>query len=149
MQNSDFWIRNTSLHGSQLSFVPFVCKSATLGAELQISMGPRHHLCFFCIQISDFSARIASLYGCQPSSVFLCIHNSDISTRITSLPGSQTSPVVMCMQNNVISIRNTRVDGSQASFVVFECKTSLLGPELKVSMGPTPHLWVLHSKQRL
>ena len=37
----------TSLHGSQPSFVPFACKTATLGPQLQVSMGPRLHLWFF------------------------------------------------------------------------------------------------------
>ena len=43
----DFSIRITSLNGSQPSFVAFACKTATLGPELQVSMGPRPHLCFF------------------------------------------------------------------------------------------------------
>ena len=45
------------------------------------------------------------------------------------------------MQNNVISIRFTCLYGSQPSFVVFARKTTTLGPELQVSMGPRPHLW--------
>ena len=52
----------------------------------------------FCIQNSDFSTRIASVYESQPSPVVLYIHNSDINTRINSLYGSQTSPVILCMQ---------------------------------------------------
>ena len=51
----------------------------------------------FYIQNSDFSTRIESLNGSQPSSVVVRIHNSDIMTRINSLYGSQTSPVVFCM----------------------------------------------------
>ena len=48
-------------------------ETATLGPELQVSMGPRPHLCFFCIQNSVFSTRIASLYGSKHSSgVFEC-----------------------------------------------------------------------------
>ena len=125
MQNSDFSIRITSLYGSQTS--PMV----------------------FCIQNSDFSNRIASLHGSQPSSVVLCIHNSDIMTRINSLYGSQISPVILSMQNNVINIRITSVYGSQPSSVDFACKTATFGPELQVSMGPSPHLWFLHAKQRL
>ena len=31
----------------------------------------------------------------------------------------------------------------------FAFKTASLAPELQVSMGPSPHLWFLHSKQRL
>ena len=45
------------------------------------------------------------------------MQNSDIRTRITSLNRSQTSPMV------------------------FGFKTAPLAPELKVSMGPSPHLW--------
>ena len=69
-QNSDFWIRITSLSGSQTSPVvlcmqnsmistrntrlyeshpssmDFACKTATLGPELQVSMVPRPHLSF-------------------------------------------------------------------------------------------------------
>ena len=125
IQNSDFSIRITSLYVTQPSFVAFACKTVTLGPEIQVSIGPRPHLCFFCIQNSDFSTRIASLY----------------------MP--QTSPVVVCVQNIVISIRNTSLYGSQPSSVVFACKTATLAPELQFSMGPSPHLWFLHAKQRL
>ena len=45
------------------------------------------------------------------------------------------------MQNKAISIRITNLHGSQPSFVVFACKTTPLGPELQVSMGPRLHLW--------
>ena len=54
------------------------------------------------------------------------------------------------MQNSVISTRITSLHGSQTSPVVFECKTTTLGPETRVCIGPRPHLWFfLHSKQRL
>ena len=43
----------------------------------------------------------------------------------------------------------TSLYGSQPLFVPFACKTTPLGPELQVSMGPRPHLWVFNSKQRL
>ena len=46
----------TSLYGSQPSFVPFACKTATLVPELQVSMGPRPHL-----DNSDIMTRISSL----------------------------------------------------------------------------------------
>ena len=29
------------------------------------------------------------------------------------------------------------------------CTTASLGPELQVSVGPRPHLWFFHAKQRL
>ena len=93
-----------------------------------------------CIQNSDFSTRMSSLYGFQPSPVVLCMQNRDFRTRHASLYGSQISPVVLCMQNSVISTRNTSLYGFQPSSVVFGCKTATSGPELHVSMGPSSHL---------
>ena len=61
-------------------------------------------------------------------------------TRINSLYGTQTSPVVLCMQNSMISTRITSLNGSHPSSVVFAFKTATLGPDLQVSIGPSPHL---------
>ena len=102
IQNNDFSIRIASLYRSQPLSVVFVCKTATLGPELQVSMGPRPHLCFFAFKTGTLCTRTnAGLYGSQPSSEVLCIHNCDIMTRINSLYGYQTSPVVLSMQKNV------------------------------------------------
>ena len=148
MQNNVIRFRNTSFYGPQPSSVVYACKTATLGPELQVSMGPRPHL-FFFIQNSDFSIGITSLYGSHTAPVVLCMKNGVISTRKTSLQGSQTSPVVLCMQNSVISPRTTSLHVSQTSLLFRECKTMWLGSELLVSMGPSPHLWFSHGKQRL
>ena len=125
MQTSDFWTEIACLYGSKNSPV------------------------IFCMQNSVPSFRIASLYGSQPSSVVLCVENSDFRTKIACLYGSKASPVILCMQNSVPSIRITSLYESQPSSVVFGCKTETLGPDLQVSMGPSPHLWFLHAKQRL
>ena len=53
------------------------------------------------------------------------------------------------MQNIVISIKISSLYGSQPSSVVFAYKTATLAPELQVSMGPSPHLWILRAKQGL
>ena len=122
MQNSDFSTRITSLYGSRPTSVVFARKAATLGSELDVSMGPRLHLWFFCIQNSDFSTKIASLYWSQPSSVVLCITTATLWPEL------------------IVSI---------GPRLCFACKTTWLASELLVSMGPSPHLWFLHSKQRL
>ena len=132
MQNSEFWIRITSLYGSQPSSVVFACKTATLGPELQVSMGPRPHLWFFAFKTGTLAPelqvsigpslhlrflhatqrlwiRITSLYGSQTSPMVFCMQNSHFSSRIYSLYGSQISPVVLCMQNKVIRSRMTLV----------------------------------------
>ena len=85
IRKSDFSITITSLEGTQPSFVSCACKTASLGQELQVSMGRRPHLCFYCIQNSDFSNRIASLYVSKTSSVVLRFHIRDIMTRFNSL----------------------------------------------------------------
>ena len=138
MQNNLISIINTSLYGSQSSFVAFACKTASLGPELQVSVSQPLSV-VLCIHNSDIMTRINSLYGSQSSPVVLCMQNSMISTRNTSLHGSQTSPVILCMQNIVISTRITSLYWCQPSFVVFACKTATLGPELQVSMGPRHH----------
>ena len=53
------------------------------------------------------------------------------------------------MRNSAISTRNTSLYGSQPFSVAFAWKTATFGAELQVCMGPRPHLWFLHAKQRL
>ena len=139
LQNKVISIRITSLYGSQPLFVDFACKTASLGQELQVSVGPRPHLWFFAFKLRLERQNCKSLWV-PASSVVLCIHNSAIMTRINSLCGSQSSPVLLCMQNNVISIRITSLYGSQPSFVVFTSKRAAFGPEIQVSLGARPHL---------
>ena len=174
IQNSAFWIRITSLYGSQTW--PLICefKTAFLDPEWRLSNGLSLHLwfsafetatlrpeyscisvpaliCGFCMQNCDFRTRNASLYWSQTSPVILWTQNSVINCRITSLHGSQTSPVVLCMQNNVNSFRITSLHVTQPSFVVFACKTSTLGPELQFSIGHRPHpcfFWIENSDFR-
>ena len=50
MQNNVISIRIKSLYGSQPSFVAFACKTATLGPDLQVSMGPRPHQWFIAFK---------------------------------------------------------------------------------------------------
>ena len=97
MQNSDFWTRITNLYGSQATPVVlcmqysvistritcpygsqplsevFACKTASFGAELQVSIGPRHDLSFLWLKKSVISTWNTSLYRSKPSSeVFTC-----------------------------------------------------------------------------
>ena len=150
----------------------FAHKTATFGPELQVSMGPTPHLCFFCMQNNVISIRITSLYVFQPSSlVFVCksatfgtelqvygsqtspvdlwMQNSVLRPRMTLVYCSQPSSVVLCIQNSDFSIRITSLYGSQPSFVFFACKTATLGRTLQFSMCPRPHLFFLHSKVQL
>ena len=79
----------------------------------------------FCIQHRDFSPKIASDYGSQPSSVvFACIKKTTLGPELQVSMGPR--PHLWC----------------------FAFKTASLAPELQVSMGPSPHLLYLHSQQR-
>ena len=93
-----------------------------------------------CIQNSDFSIRISSLYGSQTSPVDLWMQNSVNRSRMTLVYLSQPQSVVLCTQNNDVSVKINSLNGSQPSFVAFSCKTTWLASELLVSMGPRPHL---------
>ena len=97
------------------------CKTATLGPDLQVCICPRPLLSFWEHITSCLAQR---LYGFQPSPVILFMQNSDFWTRIQVFIG--TSP--------------------HLSFCA--CTTAWLSPEWLVSMGPSPHLWFLHAKQR-
>ena len=66
MQNSNFWIRITSLNGSQPSFVVIECKTATLGPELQVSMGPRLHLWFCAFKTTPLAPELQVSKGPSP-----------------------------------------------------------------------------------
>ena len=125
IQNSAFSIRITSLYGSQPSTVVFACKTAAFGSEILVSMGSRHHQCFFCIENSAYSTRIASLYGSQPTSVVFACKTATFG------PELQVSM------------------GTRYHLWFFAFKTATLALELQVSNNPCPHLWFLHAKQRL
>ena len=66
MQNNLISITITSLYGSQPSFVVFACKTATLGPELQIPMGPRPHLWFFAIKTASLAPELQVSMGPSP-----------------------------------------------------------------------------------
>ena len=60
IQKREFSIRITTLYGSQPSFVVFACKTATLGPELQVSMGRRPHQWFFSFKIATLAPELRS-----------------------------------------------------------------------------------------
>ena len=67
MQNNVINIRITSLYGSQPSLVIFECKTATLGRQLQVSVGRRSHLWFFAIKTPTLAPELqVSMGPCPP-----------------------------------------------------------------------------------
>ena len=71
MQNNVTNIRITSRYGSQPSFVVFAYKRATLGPELQVSMGPKPHLWFFAFKTASLAPELQVSMGPSPHLWFL------------------------------------------------------------------------------
>ena len=71
MQNNVISIRITSLYGSQPLSVVFACETATLGPELQVSMGPRPHLWFFAFKTATLAPELQVSMGASPHLWFL------------------------------------------------------------------------------
>ena len=138
----------------------FAYKTATFGAELQVSVGPRPHQSFCACKTAwwDSGSIGSSPYLCflhakqrvleqnykslwVPALILgFCMQNSGFWTKIGNLYWSQISRVVLCLQSSVISPRTICLYGSQPFSAVFECKTATFGAELQVCMGPRPHL---------
>ena len=130
----------------QLSFWAF--KITWLASELLVSMSPSTHLWLLHAKQRLLDQNYKSLW--VPALICgFCMQNSNFRTRITSRYGFQTLPMVVCIQNSGFSTRITSLYRSQPSCVAFSCKTATFGSELQVSIGPSPHLWVLQAKQQL
>ena len=44
----------------------FACKTAPLGSELQVSMGPRHHLLLFAVKTATLASELLVSMGPSP-----------------------------------------------------------------------------------
>ena len=171
MQNSVIITRITCLYGSQPSSVFFACKTATFGAELQVSLGSSPHLWFCAMITATLETKLHVSMGprlhlwfcackteCLASELLvpmgpalICgfnMQNSDSWTRITCLHGSQTSAVVLWVESSVISIRFSCLYGSQPSSVFFACKQWLLDQNYKSLFVPDLTCRFVHAKRR-
>ena len=66
MKNEVIIIRITRLYGTQPLFVVFACKTASLGPELQVSMGPRPHLSFCACKTAWLALELLISIGPSP-----------------------------------------------------------------------------------
>ena len=125
MQNSDFRTRITSLYCSQPSFVPFSCKTVTLGPELQVSMGPSPHLWFCAFTTATLRPELIVSICPRPHQAFCACKTTWLALELLVSMGP--SP--------------------HLSFCAW--KTTWLASKIVVSLGPSSHLWFLNAKQRL
>ena len=101
-----------------------------------------------CVQNSDFSTRITSLYETQPSSMldYANANQRDFMTRINAY---LWVPVLNLWYLCTAKLRALPPEslvsmGPRPSYNRFvQCKTVCLAPKLQVSMGPRPHLSIL------
>ena len=77
MRNSDFRTRITRLYGSKPSFLPFRCKTATLGPELQVPLGPRPHLWIYAFKSATLAPELQDSMGPSPHLLF-CTFTTEI-----------------------------------------------------------------------
>ena len=124
------------------------CKTTRLTSELLVYMGPSFHLWFLHAKLRLYDQNCKSLWVSALICGF-CIRNSDFSARITSLYGPQPSSVVFACKTASLGPELQVTLGPRPHLWFLAFKTATLAPELQVSMGLSPHLWFLHSKQRL
>ena len=128
MQNSEICTRITSLYGSHHLSVVFICKTATFGTELQVSMGPRPHLSFCSCKTAWLTSELLVSMG--PS---LHVWLLDAKQRLLERNNKslwvpdKTCCFVHAKQRDSTWI--TSLYGSQPSSVVFACKTATFWPE--------------------
>ena len=125
MQNSVLSVRITSLYTFRPSSVFFACKTATLGPELEVPMGPSNHQ-----------------WTCTCKTTYLLL---DILVSMVHRPH------LWIFANNTACLApKLQVSRGLWPHLWFcACKTACLASELLVLKVPCPHLWFLHTKVRL
>ena len=119
----------------------FACKTAALGPELQVSLGPRPHLWFFAFKTKWLASEI--LVSMVPALICVfCMQNSDFWIRINSLYGCQPSSVVFACKTATLGQGLQVTVGPRPYLWFFAFKTATLAPELQISIGLSLHLWL-------
>ena len=85
-------------------------------------------------------------YCSQPSFVVLCVQNSDFSIRITSLYGSQLSSAFFACKTATLAPESQVSMGPRPHLWFYAFKTATIAPELQVSMGPRLRLLICECK---
>ena len=122
--------------------------TAWLAPELLVSMGPNPYLWFLHskqrpLDSNNKSLRVPDITCRFVHAIQRYQHRNYLSLWV---------PTLICgywMPNSEFWPRISSLYGIQSSSAVFACQTTSFGPELQVSMCPSPFLWFLHAKQRL
>ena len=126
----------------------FAFKTATLASELLVSIGPSPHLWLLQAKQWLWVQNYKSLLVPYLTYVF-CIQNSDFSIRITSLYWSQPSFVAFASKTVTLGPKLQVSMGPRPHQWLFAFKTAALASESLVSMGPSPPWRLVQAKQWL
>ena len=85
IQNSTFWTRITSLHGSQSLSVVLSTHNCVLSTRIKRLYWFQPSTVVLCMQISDFSTWISNVYRSQPSTVVYARKTATFGTTYKSL----------------------------------------------------------------
>ena len=124
------------------------CTTAWLAPEKLGSMGSSPHLWFCAFKTATYDHNCLFLWVPDLACDFLYA-KSVPSIRITSLYGSQPSSVVFACKTATFGPWSQVSMCPRHHLLFCACNAVWLAPELHVSMGSSPSLWFLHSKQRL
>ena len=156
----------------------FPCKTATLGQEIQVSIGPSPHLLFCAFTTTTLWPELIVSMGPRPHLSFCAIKTAwlapellvsmDLSPHLWFLHAKQRLldqncktlwvPALLCgfciensgFSTRIVSLPEILVSmGPRHHLSLCACKTTWLASESLVSMGPSHHLLFLHAKQRL
>ena len=112
----------------------------TTASELIVSMGPRLRLLIVNakqrVYIQNDACLLVPAFICG-----LCIQNSDFSFRITSLYGSQPSFVAFAIKTATFGSELQVSMGPRLRLLIFECQRASWEPEWQLSDCPFLHLW--------
>ena len=139
IQNSGFSTKIASFYGSQPSSVVLCITTATLWAELIVSIGPRLHLSLSACERAWLAPELPVSMGPRPHLSFGACKTTWLASELL-VSMCPTPHLWFLYAKKVIIIRITNLYGSQPSSVVFVCKTATFGSELQVSVGPRIHL---------
>ena len=138
---SDFWIRTTSLYGSQTSPVDLRMQNIVLRSRMTLVYWSQRSSGVLCIQNSDFRTSITSLYGSQTSPMFFfTFKRANLAPKLQVSLGSSPHLWFCAFRTATLWPELIVSMGPRPQLSFWACKTMWLAPELLVTIGPRPHL---------
>ena len=138
-KTASFWSELKFSTGPRLCLVICACETARLAPELLISKGPRPHLSFCACKTTWLASELLVSMGASPHLWFLHAKQRLLDQNYKSL-SVPDFPKIFRIQNSAFCTKISSLYWSQRSSVVFAFKTATFRSELRVSIGPRPHL---------